>query len=1058
MDPQFLQIRLLGRFGVRRDGTEVPPGTFGGRLPRTLVRLLATRRGKFVPRDVLVEALWPERLPADPAANLKILASRARHALGDPSLITAGAGGYFFADDSRCQVDAEVFVAWVKAGRQHLVAGRLREALEAFLSAQAEWGGEPLAEDAYAEWAQDYRRELFVAHVEGLEGGATAALAIGDAAGAVAFAGRAAALEPLREAAHLLLVEALAASGDAAAALSAFEAFRHRLVDELGVDPSSSAQDLHLRVLRGEIVPATPSVSTAPLAPALAAEIRFVGRDVELASLLRALAGGGVVVVSGHAGAGKSRLLAEAEARGHILILPTRAFRPERDHPWSLAHSLLREALLRDVDVAQALSDLEAGALLRIVPELGEIRAVRETPADPEARRALAMQGAVKVLAAVSTSALAVVADDIQWADATSLDLLHLLADRVPGLRLVVAYRPEEVAADGPVEPFLAGLAGRAAVTRIHLGPLSPEAVHEILDDADLADLVAGETDRMPLSLNEVLQSLAAHGILEPAERGPWRAKPSLDRRLVGRIARTGQRRAIELRVESLPRPRKEVLNLLALLGREAPPRILVGAAGMAQPLVLGALDGLARAHLVRLGEHGWTVAHDVIAETIVARLSREEKGALHARLASALEESQADPAELAAHLLGAGDADQAAAAYADAAGRRLERFANQEALRLSDDGLRLDPASGARRALLEARSEARRRTGNLTGARADLESLLASMPSGPDRSVILSRMATLTSGAQDYARAAELVDVAITEAGDHPKALAEAFFVGGIVDMNRGEFERGERRFAEALSLYERLGDNQGLAGIVDARGMASLLAGRPREAAEAFDRAARLFVDCGNLLRAGNPRAARGGMLAFMGRPEEGLPEAEEALRMAQALGQLEDESFALIVRSIALSGLGRHREAVADAKRALEIAERLGHREWTCHALWVLGGLRKDAGDLKTAELDLRRALDLAQNMPLHASTAAARLALVLIARGDLQAAEPLVARALAEAFPANRPEAGLAQAELAAARGAADAAAIAREALALAEQVGYAVVVPRLRQLAERRAGS
>ncbi|MEX1278712.1 MAG: tetratricopeptide repeat protein, partial [Chloroflexota bacterium] len=534
----------------------------------------------------------------------------------------------------------------------------------------------------------------------------------------------------------------------------------------------------------------------------------------------------------------------------------------------------------------------------------------------------------------------------------------------------------------------------------------------------------------------------------------PWRAQPCFDRRLVARIARTGQRRAIELRVESVPRPRKEVLRLLALLGREAPPRILIGAAGMAQPLVLGTLDGLARAHLVRLGEHGWTVAHDVIGETIVARLSREEKGALHARLASALDKSEADPAELATHLLGAGDAEQAAVAYAEAAGRRLERFANHEAVRLADEGLRLEPASATQRALLEARSEARRRTGNLTGARADLERLLASMPSGPDRSVILSRMAMLTSGAQDYARAAELVDVAITEAGDHPKALADALFVGGIVDMNRRDFERAEGRFAEALPLYERLGDIEGVAGIVDARGMASVLAGRFLEAAEALDRAARLFVDSGNLLRAGNPRASRGGMLALMGRPEEGLPEAEEALRLAQALGQLEDESYALIARAMTHSGLGRHPEAVADAKRALVIAERLGHREWTCHALWVLGGLRKDAGEIEEAELHLRRALSLAQNMPLHASTAAARLAVVLVARGDLEAAEPFVDRALAEAFPSNRPEAELARAELAAARGAADAAAIAREALALAEQVGYMVVVPRLRQLAQR----
>ena len=1053
MNPQLLQVRLLGRFGVRRDGMEIPPGSFGGRLTRTLVRLLVTRRGEFVPRDVLVEALWPERPPADPAANLKILASRARQALGDPSLITTGPGGYFFADDSRCQVDAETFAARVQAGREHLAAGRFLDALEAFVSANAEWGGEPLAEDAYAEWAQDYRRELSLVHVQGLEGGAAAALAVGDAEGAVAFAARAAALEPLRETAQLLLIEAMAASGDVAAALATLEAFGHRLADELGVDLSPAAEDLRLRVLQGGILPMTRTV-TASLTSTPLTGLPFAGRQLELTTLLRALAGGGVVVVSGHAGAGKSRLLAEAEARRALPTLSARAFRPEQDHPWSLARSLLREALLLDVRVADALSDIEAAAILGIVPELVEVRDVREVPADLETRRALSIQGAAKVLASVATSAVAIFADDIQWADATSLALLDMLTDRAPGMGIVVAYRPEDVDAAGRVEPFLAGLSGRAAAKRIDLGPLSPDAVGEILDHPDIARIIAEETDRMPLSVNEVLQSLAAHGLVEPAERGPWHAKPSIDRRLATRIARTGHRRAIELRVESVPRLRGDILNLVALLGREVPPRILVEATGQSLPLVLGALDGLARAHLVRLGEQGWCAAHDVIAETIVARLSREERGAFHARLAHALEETEADPAELAPHLLGAGDPQAAASAYAAAASRLLERFANREALRLAEAGLRLEPVPPTRRALLAARSEARRRMGNLAGARADLESVLASMPPGPDRSLILSRMAMLTSGAQDYVRAAEVVDVAIREAGDHPKAQAEALAVAGILDVNQGAFERADDRFARALSLYEHLGDSQGLANIVDARGMASMLAGRPHEATAALDRAARLFVDSGNLLRAGIPRAMRGGMFALMGRPEAGLPEAEEALRLAQDLGQFEDESYALIARSLALAGLARHEEALADGQRALAIAERLGHREWTCHALWVLGGLKKDLGDLEGAELDLRRSLNLARNMPLHASTAAARLAMVLIARGDLQAAEPLVARALAEAFPTNRPEASLAQAELAAARGAADAVAIAREALALAEQAGYMVIVPRLRHLSQR----
>lgn len=1053
MDPQRLQIRVLGRFDVRRGDTDIPPAAFGGRLARTLVRLLVTRRGQLVSRDALVEALWPDGPPADPAANLKILVSRARRALGDPSLITAGPAGYAFRGDSRTQVDSELFLARADAGRSHLAAGRHADALEALLSALAEWGGEPLPEDAYAEWAQEYRRRLSRAHLETLERAAAAALALGDGPRAVELAERASALEPLREAAHLLLVEALAASGDAAAALSAFDSFRSRLAEELGVDPSPEAADLHVRVLRGEIVRARRARPAAVPAPAVH-EMAFAGREAELSAIVDTLSTGGIMVVSGHAGAGKSRLLSEAEARSPIPVLSARAFRAQRERPWGLTGSLVWEALLSDVAVAHSLPDREAAALADVVPDLGELRELPEPPADPETRRALARQGAVRALGAASRRPLAVMVDDVQWADATSLDFLHLVADRVPQLRLVVAYRPEEVDAGDPAGAFLGDLLGPGDVRRIELGPLPPDAIRELVDDPELALMIAGETDRMALTLKEVLLGLAARGIVDPVPRGRWKARPSFDRTLALRIARTGQHRAIRIRVGSLPQPRRDILDLLALLAREVPPRVLAHATERDQMLVLGALDALARADLVRLGELGWTVAHDVIGETVAARFSPEERAPLHARLAAALEKEEGgDPAELARHLQGAGDARRAASAYAEAARRRLDRFANEEALRLADQGLRLEPAAAVHKALLDVRSEARRRRGDLTGAREDLRSLLAREPSGPDRSLILSRMAMLTSGAEDYERAAELAGAAIAEAGAHPKALAEGLMVKAIVDTNAGRFERAQRRFAEALELYERLGDIQGVAGVLDAAAMAKHLAGRGLEVIDQLDRAARLFLDSGNLVRAGSPRATRGAILIFAGRAEEGLRDIEEALSLARDLGNVEDESYALICRALARSVLARHAEALADAERALEIAESIGHREWTCHALWVLGSIWAGAGNPERAEAPLRRALELAANMPLHGATAAAHLAQVLIRRGDLDAAEPLVDWALANGLPASRHEARLARAELAAARGEPDAAAIAQEALALAEAGGYLVRASRLRELAE-----
>ncbi len=61
-----VEIDLLGRFAVRRDGRTLEATEFGGRRVRQLVRILAAERGHVVSRDALIEALWADNLPADP--------------------------------------------------------------------------------------------------------------------------------------------------------------------------------------------------------------------------------------------------------------------------------------------------------------------------------------------------------------------------------------------------------------------------------------------------------------------------------------------------------------------------------------------------------------------------------------------------------------------------------------------------------------------------------------------------------------------------------------------------------------------------------------------------------------------------------------------------------------------------------------------------------------------------------------------------------------------------------------------------------------------------------
>jgi tetratricopeptide (TPR) repeat protein len=106
---------------------------------------------------------------------------------------------------------------------------------------------------------------------------------------------------------------------------------------------------------------------------------------------------------------------------------------------------------------------------------------------------------------------------------------------------------------------------------------------------------------------------------------------------------------------------------------------------------------------------------------------------------------------------------------------------------------------------------------------------------------------------------------------------------------------------------------------------------------------------------------------------------------------------------------------------------------------------------AGDPDQAERAYRRGLDLADRVPYHWSHCANGLARLLIARGQLDTAEPLVARSLAEGLPLSAYEARLAQVELLTALGDPAARSLARKALALAEQGGYLVVVPGLQAL-------
>ncbi|WP_030765960.1 MULTISPECIES: ATP-binding protein, partial [unclassified Streptomyces] len=668
----MVHIRVLGSFAAERDGEAIP---LGGHRQRSVLALLVAARGRVVSVDRMIEELWQGAPPARAVASLQAYVSNLRRLL-EPGraprtparLLVSAPPGYAL----RLPEDA------VDAWRFERLLGRAREALPAepdtaaalLREALALWQGPAYAETADEPWAHaeilrlgELRlaaRELGIA--AGLRGGADLAAAVTEAALLTRE-------EPLREEAWRLHALALWAAGRQADALAALRRARTVLADEVGLDPGAALVELEKavlaqdgRVLREatrppEPVVSAPTVSRAaeptptpaeqtplPLAPAPDRAELFVGREEELARLTaqahRARAAGpGVAMVSGEAGLGKSALLRalgdRLRAEGWLVAFGRTSDAEGAPPAWAWVEALraVAGAAPPEPAVAAALAPLLAeDAPAPVHPAGGE---------DVAAGRFRLHRAVCRWLAqAARGRPVAVLLDDLHWADAETLALLAGAADVPAGtaLLLVGAYRPED--AEGRLGDTLAGLARRVPA-RIALRGLGDEAVAELVRavggpgvDAGVVAALAERTGGNPFYVRESARLLGSEGSLVALSEVPEGVRDVLRRRL-GR----------------LPEPVVSLLRLAAVAGRESDVEVLVGAADTAEDGVLGALEvGLLAGLLVEPEPGRVRFAHALVRDTLLADLSRLRSSRMHGRIAACLERLAPDDVSALAH------------------------------------------------------------------------------------------------------------------------------------------------------------------------------------------------------------------------------------------------------------------------------------------------------------------------------------------------------------------------------------------------------------------------
>jgi len=250
-----VEYLLLGPLEVWHDGKQIP--VRGGRQ-RALLALLLLHANEVVSTDRLIDQLWGDQPPRAGAAALRVRVSQLRKTLGagGRALETQSPGYVLKLEDEQLDLRRfECLVASSAADPPEIAAERLREALDL-------WRGPPLPEFTYQDFAQAAIARLEELRLVALEKRIDADLALGRHRELIAELDALVAEHPLREVPTRQLMFALYRSGRQADALAAYRSNRDRLVNELGLEPTSTLQELERSILRHDAAIGLPPAAT----------------------------------------------------------------------------------------------------------------------------------------------------------------------------------------------------------------------------------------------------------------------------------------------------------------------------------------------------------------------------------------------------------------------------------------------------------------------------------------------------------------------------------------------------------------------------------------------------------------------------------------------------------------------------------------------------------------------------------------------------------------------------------------------------------------------------
>jgi DNA-binding SARP family transcriptional activator len=672
----LLRLRLLGGFRVERTGAGRAVSDWPRRSAKTLIKLLALQPGHALHREQVIDVLWP-KVDAESALNSFGKALHvARHAL-EPRLPRRHNSAYLRLADGMLVLDTEHVLVDAEEFEELAEDALRRREIAAYEAALAAYGGELLPEDRYEAWCSERRGALAELHIRLLLRTAEAfehRRSYGEAADRLRDVLQ---QDPTREAVHRQLMLLYARMGAPDQAVRQFHDCEAVLRQELDLAPQPETISLCENVLARRIPPQWPGpdriggqADFRQSSPTRAVNrCPFVGRERVIPHMCGRLmrrdeAQPGMIVVSGEAGVGKTRLLEEfavqASAQGAVTLCGGRGAHADQFTCGPFAVALEDYAANQPEDERAELA-CAYPALARFVPSLGAKIPLPALAPDLRDYYLDLFPAIVQFLMDLaSAKPVLLVLGDLHEADAVGLDLIRYLAHLAVGtpLLMVGALRDLDIEADAGLRQMIEAMTRERLWLRIDLHCPSRRAtdqlVQAMLPDANITDDTLSEIYAQsrgnPLFVRELVDNLRLRGRLVAADED-CQDPSSLAARsqVLGRVL-TGMRLAL------MDEPLRRVLGLAAVI--DAPEislgQLRAGAAALKPPVVLPALfdvlDRALRMHILEERSGGYAFRHPVVRAALYDYLPRHRRDELRVALTAADRPDQGEDFELAVY------------------------------------------------------------------------------------------------------------------------------------------------------------------------------------------------------------------------------------------------------------------------------------------------------------------------------------------------------------------------------------------------------------------------